>query len=158
MDFAFAKSAARLRAQSGAAMTNRDEIERIVIEAYAARREGDLDALGKIFTDNAEFRLAGSPIASPVASTAIGTQEIKRVLQEMITVFQWLDQKILSIIIEGSRAAVHWRGTIHSTATGESVETELLDIFGIENGRIASLIEFCDTALAARLMGASSST
>jgi ketosteroid isomerase-like protein len=138
-------------------MTHRDEIERIITQAYAARRDGDLDTLGRIFSDQAEFRLAGSAGASPVASAAIGTKEIKHALLEMITVFQWLDQKILTMIIEGSRAAVHWRGKIHSTATGESVETELVDIFKIENGRIASLIEFCDTALAARLMGATPS-
>ena len=135
-------------------MTNRDEIERIVTQAYAARRNGDLDTLSKIFSDNAEFRMAGSPGASPVAATVIGGPQIKHALLEMITVFEWLDQKILTMIIEGSRAAVHWRGTIRSTATGESVETELMDIFGIENGQIASLTEFCDTALAARLMGA----
>jgi ketosteroid isomerase-like protein len=73
----------------------------------------------------------------------------------LITVFEWVDQTILTMVVEGSHAAVHWRGTIHSSATGETVDTELMDIFSIENGRIASLVEFCDTALAARLMGAS---
>jgi len=131
-------------------MADRGEIERIVREAYAARRDGDLDALSRIFAESAEFRLTGS---GPLAISATGAKQFKHVVQELITVFEWLDQTILTIIIEGSRAAVHWRGTIRSTATGETVETELVDIFRIENGRIASLIEFCDTALATRLTG-----
>ncbi len=135
-------------------MTERAEVERIVTEAYAARRDGDLDALVRIFTPDAQFRLAGSQGSDPVAMSVQGTKQFKQALQELITVFEWLDQKILAMIVEGSRVAVHWRGVIRSSATGETVETELVDLFGIENGRIASLVEFCDTALAARLMGA----
>ncbi len=134
-------------------MSGRSEIERIVLAAYAARRDGDLDALERIFASDAQFRLAGSRSASPIAVTAVGAQQFKHTLKEMMTVFEWLDQTILVLIIEGSSAAVHWRGIVRSTATGETVETELMDVFGIENGRIASLVEFCDTALAARLMG-----
>jgi ketosteroid isomerase-like protein len=133
----------------------RAEIERIVLQAYEARRTGDLDTLTRIFSDRAQFRLAGTRSESPVAVTAAGAKQFKETLQELITVFEWLDQTILSMVIEAPKAAVHWRGTIRSSATGETVETELMDLFAVENGRIASLVEFCDTALAARLMGAS---
>lgn len=131
-------------------MAGRDEIERILTAAYAARKDGDLDVLSRIFSDTAQFRIAGT---GPAATPATETRPFKHVLHELITVFEWLDVTILNLIIEGSRAAVHWRGTIRSTATGETVVTELVDIFGIENGRIASLTEFCDTALVARLVG-----
>ena len=36
--------------------------------------------------------------------------------------------------------------------TGETVETDLFDLIEIENGRIKSFFEACDTALAARLL------
>jgi ketosteroid isomerase-like protein len=134
-------------------VAERSEIERIVLDAYAARRTGDLDALTRIFSDRAEFQLAGAQSVSPVAMTATGARQFKQTLQELITVFEWLDQTILSMVIEGPKAAVHWRGRIRSTATGETAETELMDIFTIENGQVVSLVEFCDTALAARLMG-----
>ena len=56
------------------------------------------------------------------------------------------------MIIDGSNAAVHWRGRIRSRLTGDEVVTELVDVIAIENGRIRSLTEFADTALAAKLM------
>ena len=135
-------------------MTDRADIERIIQAAYAARKAGDLDAISKVFTSNARFEVAGSSTASPAALKAEGAKSMQAALKEMITVFEWLDQEILSMVIEGQKAAVHWRGTIRSTATGETVRTELVDVFEIDGGRISSLIEFCDTALAARLMGA----
>lgn len=135
-------------------MTDRAEIERIIQAAYAARKSGDLGAIGRLFARDARFQLAGSPTASPVAAMAEGVKSLQSVLKEMITVFEWVDQEILSLVVEGGKAAVHWRGTIRSSATGETVRTELVDLFEIEEGRISSLVEFCDTALAARLMGA----
>jgi ketosteroid isomerase-like protein len=135
-------------------MTDRAEIERIIHSAYAARKSGDLDAISQVFTDDAQFRLAGSVAASPVAVHAIGMKSFQAVLKEMITVFEWLDQEILSMVVEGSTAAVRWRGKIRSSATGETTVTELADFFEIKGGRISSLVEFCDTALAARMMGA----
>ncbi len=135
-------------------MTDRADIERIIQAAYAARKSGDLGAIGRLFARDARFQLAGSPAASPVAAIAEGVKSLQSVLKEMITVFEWVDQEILSLVVEGGKAAVHWRGTIRSTATGETVRTELVDLFEIEEGRISSLVEFCDTALAARLMGA----
>jgi ketosteroid isomerase-like protein len=136
-------------------MTDRSDIERIVKDAYSARMAGDIEALTRVFSKNATFRIAGSHSASPIPVTAASPREFKAVVQEMITVFQWLDHEILELVIDGSKAAVHWCGKIRSTATGETVETELVDIFKIENGSVASLVEFCDTALAGRLMGAS---
>ena len=138
----------------GDIMTDRAEIERVIRAAYAARKAGDLDAISKTFTKDARFRIAGSPEMSPVAVKAEGVKNLQAVLKEMITVFEWIDQEILSMVVEGEKAAVHWRGTIRSTATGETVRTELFDLFEFDGGRISSLVEFCDTAVAARLMGA----
>ena len=53
---------------------------------------------------------------------------------------------------------MHWRGKIRSTLTGEVVDTELVDLFELQDGRISSFVEFCDTALAARLMQADGSS
>ena len=54
---------------------------------------------------------------------------------------------------EGDGATVQWRGKFRSSITGETAETDLVDVIRFKEGRISSFIEFCDTALAARLMG-----
>jgi ketosteroid isomerase-like protein len=132
-------------------MTDRADIERILRDAYAARQRGDLDAIARIFAPNARFRMAGSS-ASPIAVLAEGVEQYRPLLAGMIKTFEVLDHKIVAMLIDGSKAAVQWHARMRSSVTGETVETDLFDLIEIEDGRIKSFLEFCDTALAARLM------
>jgi ketosteroid isomerase-like protein len=60
----------------------------------------------------------------------------------MIKSFQLTDHTIQSIIIDGTKAAVHWQARIHSRITGTTVSTELVDLVQVREGRIASYSEF----------------
>jgi ketosteroid isomerase-like protein len=132
-------------------MTNREDIERALRDVYAARQRGDLDAIGRIFAPHARFQMAGSN-ASPVAVRAEGAEQYRPLLAGMMKTFEVLDHQIVSMLIDGSKAAVQWRARLRSTITGETVETDLFDLIEMEDGRIRSFFEFCDTALAARMM------
>lgn len=134
-------------------MNERAEIERIIRQAYAARKRNDLEACLKVFADKPVFRMAGAPVTSPVATASRGQIEVREAIGRLIQSFEWIDHTIVSIIIDGSKAAVHGRVKLESTATGDVVETDVADFIEIRDGRITSFIEFCDTALAARLMG-----
>jgi ketosteroid isomerase-like protein len=127
-------------------MSSREDIERTLRDAYAARQRGDLDALGGLFAPHARFQMAGSS-ASPIAALVEGAEQYRPLLAGMIKTFEVLDHKIVSMLIDGSKAAVQWRAK-----TGETVETDLFDLIEMEDGRIKSFFEFCDTALAARMM------
>lgn len=133
-------------------MSQRAEIERIIRQAYAARKNNDLDECLKVFADKAIFRMAGAPATSPVATACRGKIDLRSTVAKLIASFEWIDHTIISILIEGSKAAVHGRIKMESTATGEVVETDVADFIEIQDGRIVSFIEFCDTALVARLM------
>ena len=135
----------------------RTMIERTIKDAYAARKRGDVDSIVKMFTDDAHFQLAGAYVTSPVAVETMSSGDLKAALTALVATFEWLEQDIQSILVEGDKAAVHWRGKIRSTVTGEVVDTELVDLFELKDGRISSFVEFCDTALAARLMQADDS-
>jgi ketosteroid isomerase-like protein len=132
-------------------MTSREDIERALRAAYAARQRGDLDALSRGFTPYARFQMAGSS-ASPIAARAEGAENYRPLLAGMIKTFEVLDHQIVSMLINGSNAAVQWRAKIRSTVTGETVETDICDLIEMEGDRIKSFLEFCDTALAARMM------
>jgi ketosteroid isomerase-like protein len=132
-------------------MASREAIERTLRDAYAARQRGDLDALGRIFAPNARFQMAGSN-ASPIATRAAGAEQYRPLLAGMIKAFEVLDHKIVSMLIDGSKAAVQWHARIRSTVTGETVDTDLFDLIEMDDGRISLFLEFCDTALAARMM------
>ena len=133
---------------------DRTAVERTIKDAYAARKRGDVDSIVKMFTDDAHFQLAGAYVTSPVAVETMSSGDLKAALTALVATFEWLEQDIQSILVEGDKAAVHWRGKIRSTVTGEVVDTELVDLFELKDGRISSFVEFCDTALAARLMQA----
>ena len=133
-------------------MTDRNQIETLLKEAYAAPKRGDVDGVCACFADNPTFTMAGAQHASPIAVRCTERDAFRSMIAGLIKTFEWLDQEILSMIIDGPKAAVHWRGRIKSTITEEEVVTELVDVVAVENGRIASLTEFCDTALAARMM------
>ena len=132
-------------------MTSREDIERALRDVYAARQRGDLDAIGRIFAPHARFQMAGSN-ASPVAVRAEGAEQYRPLLAGMMKTFEVLDHQIVSMLIDGSKAAVQWRARLRSTITGETVETDLFDLIEMEDGRIRSFFEFCDPALAARMM------
>jgi ketosteroid isomerase-like protein len=49
---------------------------------------------------------------------------------------------MLSVVIDGDRAAAHWRVDIHSKITGVVVPTELVDLVEVSGGRVTSYREF----------------
>jgi ketosteroid isomerase-like protein len=133
-------------------MTDRSQMEKLLADTYAARKRGDLDSVCACFVDEPSFVMAGSREASPIAVQCTDGATFRTVMSGLIATFEWLDQQVLAMVIDGPRAAVHWRGRIRSTITGEEVVTELVDVITVQDGRIQSLIEFADTALAAKLM------
>jgi len=50
--------------------------------------------------------------------------------------------QVLSMVIEGPGAAVHWRADIHSKITGVVVPTELMDVVEVSDGKVSSYKEF----------------
>ena len=133
-------------------MSDRDHIERTLRQIYQDRAAGKIDAIVGAFADDAKFRLAGSADASPVCAESRGGQQFREHLAGLVKAFQMYDPHIQRMLIDGSRAAVHWRVHVTSTATGKSATTELFDLVEFENGKISSFTEFCDTALAASLI------
>jgi len=123
-------------------MTDRVQIERLLQTLYTARVGGDLDTLCRTFADDAKFRISGASDGKPISISAAGTTQIRTWLNMMIKTFRMADQSIVSMTIEGARAAVHWRCTIYSKITGTVIPTELVDLVEVREGRIGSYTEF----------------
>ena len=123
-------------------MPDRLEVERLLRGLYAARLGGDLEALCRPFANDARLDIAGTSYSSPMAIRAAGLSEIRSWLALLVKTFQLSDQEILSMIIDGEAAAVHWRARIRSKITGATVLTELIDVVRVREGRIASYTEF----------------
>jgi ketosteroid isomerase-like protein len=121
--------------------TERDAVERILEELYAARLGGQLDPLCGLFAADARFRISGSSSGKPIAIAADGIGEIRPWLAMLLKSFKLSHYDVLSKVIDGGAAAVYWRADIHSRITGAVIATELIDLLEIRGGRIASYRE-----------------
>lgn len=123
-------------------MTGRTGIEALLRELYLARVGGELEKLCALFSADARFRIAGSSNGKPIAIAAAGLSDIRPWLAMLLKTFKLSQHEILSRVIDGHQAAVHWRADIHSRITGVVVATELVDVIQVRSARIASYVEF----------------
>jgi ketosteroid isomerase-like protein len=128
-------------------MTDRDTVRKLIEEAYAARTRGDIDGVMTAFHADGVFCLAGDPKALALAGTVEGHSNVREAMSGFIASFEFIERDILSMIIEGDRAAVHSRLKMRAAATDRTFTTELVDLFKVEDGKVAMLMEFADTAL-----------
>jgi ketosteroid isomerase-like protein len=119
----------------------RASFERLLGELYAARASGALEPLCKLFAPDAVFRISGSSDGKPIALSARGSEQVRSWLAVLVKTFRLSRHEILSTVIDGSSAAVHWRASIDSRITGASVATELIDLVEMREGLIASYVE-----------------
>jgi ketosteroid isomerase-like protein len=127
--------------QSNSSDSGRALFEKLLAELYAARAAGALDRLCALFAADAVFKISGSSDGKPIALSAKGGEEVRSWLAVLVKTFRLTRHEILSMVIDGPRAAVHWRASIHSRITGASVPTELVDLVEMRDGRIASYVE-----------------
>jgi ketosteroid isomerase-like protein len=121
---------------------DRLEIDHLVHRIYAARVDENLDALCQLFSDDAVFHIAGAGQTNPISNTAVGSGELRPLLASMVKTFKLRNHAILSTLIDGTKAAAHWRAEIYSRITGSTVLTEFVDLLEFRNARIISYTEF----------------
>ena len=127
---------------------NRDEFEAFVLEICDARVQGDMEALSRVFAEDAKFQIAGSPEASMLATFTEGHEGVMGLLQTIVDSFVLENFTILDFLIDGNKAAVRWRAAVTRPDTGETFTTELADFIEIRDHQVVSFTEFLDTALA----------
>ena len=104
-------------------MTDRGQIDGLLRRLYAARLQGDLDAMCKAFADDAVFQIAGAGQVSPVSSRAVGVGEFRPLLAVMIKTFRLRDHVILDLLstkffLDYSTRPLHFFGFFGLLATG----------------------------------------
>jgi ketosteroid isomerase-like protein len=135
-------------------MSSRDEIEAVVRESYALRCAGRLDGLMAMFGPDPRFRIAGDVIPGELTKEVRGREELRALLERLIQDWNWNDYRIDTVLVEGNRAVAHGKGTMRYVPNTEDIETETLDVLTISEGKIVDFLEFCDTHMVARTLGA----
>jgi ketosteroid isomerase-like protein len=125
-------------------------VQATVMDFYRSRLANDVSACMAHYAPDAVLRIAGTPGPTSITETASGAEATCRMQSELIAAWEWRDQKIESMTIQGDRAAVHYALTAAFTPTGEVIESELVDIITLRDGKIVSLVEFVDTSRVAQ--------
>ena len=124
------------------------EFEAFLKSFYAARIEGDVEATGAMFGDDAQFRIVGSPEFSMLATSVQGREGIMGLFRTISDSFGLDEFSMEDLLMDGNKAAVRWSARVQNITSGETFTTELADFIEIDGGKIISLSEFLDTALA----------
>ena len=131
---------------------SRAETEKVVRDVYAARLRNDLEMVRDYFSPESRFAINGSPEASAIAMHVSGKPTIDRVLADLVKSWEWLEQDIERLLVDGDRAAIHYRLKVRFTPTNEVIETTICDLLTVQSGKLVEVIQFIDTALAGRLV------
>ena len=133
-------------------MASREAMIETIHRAYDARGKGDIEGIMAAFHPNAVFELKGEKDILEIAGTVQGHSNLRAAMTGFIETFEFVKRDVVEAIIEGDRAAVRSRVTIRFTPKDIVVTTDMLDTFRFEDGKIAELVEFADTALIKSLM------
>ena len=128
-------------------MENREVLLGQVRRAYKARDAGSLEDLMAECHPDVVFTIAGDRDATEMAGSMSGHPNVKETVAKLIDTFEFAQREILAELVDNDRVAVRSRLTVRSCPTNMTRETEMLDLFRIQNGKIVELVEFADTAL-----------
>jgi ketosteroid isomerase-like protein len=134
-------------------MAERNEIERIVRESYAARKKNDVPETLKHFHRDIRFRLMGSESLGPMTKGVSGLDALRSMFEGLFPAWDWSSFEIRNIHVDGDRAFVHLSGQIRYVPTGAVIDTEILDRLTIKDGLIVDFVEYLDTHLLAQTVG-----
>jgi ketosteroid isomerase-like protein len=123
-------------------MIDRFAYELLLTELHAARIGGPLDRLCALFAPDVQFRIAGASDGKPISINAQGGEAVRPWLTMLLKTFRVNDYCLLTRVIDGDRATVHWSADIHSKITGSRMRTELVDLVEVCESRIVCYTEF----------------
>ncbi|PZR93964.1 MAG: nuclear transport factor 2 family protein [Stutzerimonas stutzeri] len=135
-------------------MAERSDIQDLIEKAYAARVKGDLDALMDYFHPDCRFQLMGAAEREAICRPLEGCVAVRGQMAEFIGAFTFSNFETLDVVVEGDRAAYHWRADVTFVPTGRTETFQTLDLLSFEDGKVRSLAQFTDTAGVARLTAA----
>ena len=129
-------------------MADRDAVLAVIDAAYAARKQGDKEALATHFAPGATFRLVGR---SDVMGFDVGPVAALDAINELIDLFTFHEIERPHVAVNDHTVFIHLRIEV-SAGGGERDVTETCDIWTLDDElKTVSLVEFADTATMAQM-------
>lgn len=126
-------------------MLDRDAVLQTVKEVYAARVSGNQEEVARYWANDAQFEFVGEPAL--LHSAGLHASSTMETIGRLMERFQFDDLELLDAVVEGNRIAARWRVNV-ATDGRSPVGTQFFDLITLdEEGKIASFVQFADTAL-----------
>ncbi len=129
------------------AQDNKDTIRRI----YAALETGDQSVFGQSVHPDYVWRLPGH---SDWSRRFEGQEAVRRdLLAPLFSLFaNTYTARAINLIADGDQVVAEVRGKV-LTKSGQRYDNEYCFIFRFRDGKIAEIVEYCDTDLEVRVLG-----
>ncbi len=124
----------------------------LVNELYAHHALGDVDSAVADCVEDFHFLLVASPELTPYSGSFRGRVAFRDQLRKMHDLFIYRSFSPVDFIADGDRVASRSEIRLTRRTTGQEFMIPAADFWTIRDGRIAELIEYCDTALIARMI------
>ena len=101
-----------------------------------------------LVADNFRFHLTGSPEHSQMVVKTDGAAAFRDALVLIVGNFAFTNFQVLKMLVDGDNIAHHWRVHVRNPNNGKTHVTELMDFWTVKDGKIVTMNETCDTAMA----------
>ena len=75
-----------------------------------------------------------------------GKEALRPILKEFIDNFRFSDWQEVSFVVEGDKAALHWRANVTVTKSGRSARFDVFDFIILRDGKFVDFRRATDTA------------
>ena len=133
-------------------MTSRSDIERMIEESYAARRQNDPVGALQYFADDCDFRIMGSHLLGPMAERISTRSILVSAIADLCATWDMAGVRRTGLWIDGDTAIIRHAGPIRHRPSGQVIDTALLDIITVTNGKITAYEQYADTQLIAHTL------
>jgi ketosteroid isomerase-like protein len=122
-------------------------IRQQIQDCYAAYADRDLEGTMKPFADNICFEWTANPDHARFSGCSNGREDMIKRLTALANQFEFLEVKLLDLIVEGDRAAARIEMRMKSNHTGVEFTNHSGHFWRFEDGSCTEFIEYYDTAL-----------
>ena len=123
------------------------ESQRVVQEAYANFKRGDIPGLLNMMAADVDWYLPGSPDVVPFAGRRRGREQVGQFFSKLNELQETEQFEPREFIVQDDKVVAlgNYRWRIRSS--GRNYESEFAHVFTVRDGKIAKFHEFYDTAV-----------
>lgn len=122
------------------------EAKTFLRDFYEKRKLNDPAAVSHFFVEGASYSIAGHAREDSIASEVSGAVAFKETLSRLLREWNWIEVDFKAVLAEGDVVIARYFLTVEHVPTGTTLTTDIVDFIEMQDGKIANMRQFVDTA------------